>query len=88
MPNDSRSTRTACGCRCGLGLVPALAVVTRPAVWWRSRASAIGERALFPVHTKSTAGRWDGVRAAGRRGSAGGSGRNAGCRAAPLAASP
>ena len=28
-----------------------------PALWWRSSASAIGERALLPVHTNSTATR-------------------------------
>ena len=39
----------------GLGRLPALVTSTWPPVWWRSRASAIGERALLPVHTNSTA---------------------------------
>ena len=51
----SRSTRTACGCMRGLGWVPALVTATWSAGAWRSRASAIGERALLPVHTNSTA---------------------------------
>src|SRR6266540_2196696 len=54
MPKWSRSTRTVLGCSCGLGRLPALIASTWPAVWRRSRASAIGERALLPVQTNST----------------------------------
>ena len=54
MPWCSRRTRTASGWRRGLGWLPALVTSTWPPVRWRSRASAIGERALLPVQVNST----------------------------------
>ena len=49
-------TRTALGCS-GLGWLPALAASTVPADSRSSSASAICERALFPVHRNKTRGR-------------------------------
>ncbi len=49
----ARITRTAFGCS-GLGWLPALAAVTAPPDSCPASASAICERALLPVHRKST----------------------------------
>ena len=64
----SRSTRTALGWMRGLGRLPALATSTWPPARWRSRASAIGERALLPVQTNSTLRPRAAVSTVGRRG--------------------
>src|SRR6266498_3715383 len=79
MPYSSCRTRAVSGCRRGLGRVPALVASTRPAVRRRSRASAMGERALLPVQTNSTA-----TGAAGRGADGAGVRRSAGCRAVPV----
>ena len=50
-----RMTRTALGCS-DLGWLPALAALTVPADKCSMRASAIWERALFPVHRNNTRG--------------------------------